>query len=79
MSELIEEHDEIDALIEKFKCISITDIMVKYIIENLPSTYTDSQPTCNVPDYFASWAKDQSDDDYPLKTKGGKNDKRRSG
>lgn len=74
MGELIEEHDEIDALIEKFKRISITDIMVKYIIENLPSTYTDLQPTCNVPDYFASWSKDQSDDDCPLKTKGGKND-----
>ena len=58
MSELIEEHDEIDALIEKFKRISTTDIMAKYIIENLPSTYTDLQPTCNVPDYFASWSKD---------------------
>ena len=76
MSELIEDHDEIDALIEKFNRISTTDIMAKYIIENLPSTYTDLQPTCNVPDYFASWSKDQSDDDdCPLKTKGGKNDK----
>ena len=74
MSELIDEQAEIDALIEEFKRISTTDIRAKYIIENLPSTYTDSQPTCNVPDYFASWSKDQSDDDCPLKTKGGKND-----